>query len=156
MKKKGRKGPMTQPHVYEIYIRSTAEQVWQAIVDPDLTQKYYYGGRVEARWQVGEAYRYVGADGEVDIEGTILEVDPGKYLVTTFKPKWFPQPTEEPSRLTWAIDDLQALSLLRVVHEHIDDESYQEGQFHRGWLYILSGLKSVLETGEGLPEIPEG
>ena len=148
---------MTQvfsPHIYEIYIRSTADQVWQAIVDPDLTQRYYYGGRVESRWHVGAPYHYVGSAGEIDIEGHILEIEPQKRLVTTFEPKWFPQTTQEPSKLTWVIDDLQTLSLLKLTHENIDDESFREGWFHRGWLYILSGLKSVLETGEGLPEIP--
>jgi uncharacterized protein YndB with AHSA1/START domain len=148
---------MTQvspPHIYEIYIRSTAEQVWQAIVDPDLTQKYYYGGRVESRWQVGSPYHYVGKSGEIDIEGRILEIEPQQRLVTTFEPKWFPSTAQEPSKLTWAIDDLETLSLLKLTHENIDDESFRTGQFHQGWLYILSGLKSAIETGEGLPEIP--
>ena len=142
------------PHTYELYIRSTAEQVWRAIVDPDLTQKYYFGGRVESRWQIEAPYHYVGPDGEIDIEGHVLEIEPHKRLVTTFKPKWFPQPTQEPSKLTWTIEDLQTFSLLTLTHEHIDDESFSEGQFHRGWLYVLSGLKSVLETGEGLPDLP--
>ncbi|HET8843051.1 MAG TPA: SRPBCC domain-containing protein, partial [Ktedonobacteraceae bacterium] len=142
------------PHIYEIYIRSTAEQVWQAIIDPDLTEKYYYGGRFQTRLEPGARYHYVNAEGESDIEGTILEVEPQKRLVTTFEPKWFPQTAQEPSKISWVVEDLQTLSLLKLIHENIDDESYEAGQFHRGWLYILSGLKSALETGEGLPQIP--
>lgn len=78
-------------HVYETVVRAMPEQVWQALTTPDLTQKYYFGCRVESDWQEGSPCRYYGAQGAVNLDGKILEITPQQRLVTTFEPKWVPQ-----------------------------------------------------------------
>ncbi|MBV9689942.1 MAG: SRPBCC family protein [Ktedonobacteraceae bacterium] len=143
----------TTSHVYEIFIRSTPERIWQALTDGDLTQKYYFGCRVESDWKVGSTCNYYGPKGTIDLEGKIVEIEPQQRLVTTFEPKWFPPSEEKPSILTWEIQPMQVVSQVKLTHAEIDDASFEAGQLHMGWLYCLSSLKSLLETGEGLPDI---
>jgi Uncharacterized conserved protein len=143
----------TPIHVYETVIKSTPEQVWQALTDPELTQKYYFNCRVESDWQKGSACRYYGARGTVDLDGTILEIEPQHLLVTTFEPKWVPDTGASPSKLTWEIQPLRGVSLVRLTHTDIDDTSFEAGRMHLGWVYSLSSLKSLLETGKSLPNM---
>lgn len=143
----------TFPHVYEIFIRSTPERIWQALTDGDLTQKYYFDCRVESDWKPGSTCSYYNPKGTVDLEGEVLEIEPQSRLVTTFKQKWFPQPEEKASTLKWEIQPMQVVSQVKLTHADIDDASFEAGQMHMGWLYCLSSLKSMLETGEGLPDI---
>ena len=140
-------------HVYEIFIRATPDRIWQALTDGTLTQKYYFNTRVESDWQPGSSLLYHGPRGTVDLDGKILEIAPGERLVTTFEPKWFPQTDSTPSTLAWEIQDMHVVTQVKLTHADIDDASFEAGQMHLGWVYCLSGLKRLLETGEGLPDI---
>jgi uncharacterized protein YndB with AHSA1/START domain len=144
----------TADHVYEIVIRSTPDQVWQALTDGEFTQRYYFNTRVESDWQPGSLCRYYDPKGNVSLEGEILEIEPQRSLKTTFKPMWVPQSEGgQLSTLSWEIQALGPVSSVKLTHAGIDDASFQAGRMHLGWVYALSSLKSLLETGEPLPNI---
>jgi uncharacterized protein YndB with AHSA1/START domain len=144
----------TSTHEYEIVVLSTPEAVWQALTNGEQTQKYYFGCRVESDWQVGSSCRYYGPKGGVDLDGEIIEIEPQQRLLTTFKPMWFPQKEgEKPSTLTWQIIPLGPTSQIKLTHSDVDDAAFEAGRMHMGWVYCLSSLKTLLETGESLPNI---
>ncbi len=147
---------MTQhnAHVYEIMIGSTPEKVWQALTDGEFTQKYYFGSRFESDWKSGSSYRAYGPGGDIDSEGDVVTVDSPAHLVTTFKPLWIPDAAV--STTDWEIQAVGPVTLVKLTHSNIDDASFESAQFHSGWIYVLSSLKSLLETGEGLPNIMAG
>jgi len=141
-------------HQYEIIVNSSPLAVWQALTEGEQTQKYYFGCRVESDWQRGSACRYYGPGGSVDLDGEIIEIEPQRHLLTTFDPKWFP-PVEDaqPSTLNWQIIPVGPTTEVKLIHADIDDATFEAGQMHLGWVYCLSSLKSLLETGEPLPNI---
>jgi uncharacterized protein YndB with AHSA1/START domain len=135
--------------VYQVSIRTTPERLWQALTDGDLTRRYYFGAAVEGDWRPGGAYRYARPDGGTLIDGEIIETDPPRRLVTTFRPHFAGDPaTVNVSRVAWEIEPAGELCKLTLVHEGIRDEG--DG-FVDGWVRIVSALKTLLETGEALP-----
>lgn len=137
-------------HVYEIIIDGSAERVWQALTDGEITQKYFFDTRVEANWKVGSTFHFYNQDGSLSSEGKILEIKPQSHLKTTWKPLWI---GDVSSTLTWDIQSLGAMTLLKLEHTDVDDAFFAEGQFHTGWIYVLSNMKSVLEAGKPLPSL---
>jgi uncharacterized protein YndB with AHSA1/START domain/DNA-binding transcriptional ArsR family regulator len=150
---------MTAPptHVFEIYIATTPERLWQALTDPALTQRYYYDTRVASGWRVGDPITYTWTDGTVTIEGQIVEADPPRRLVHTFHFTRDPeQAAERPSRVTWEIDQMGDACRLRLTHDEFEGETSTYRSVGKGWSPILSGLKTLLETGTALSiELPE-
>jgi uncharacterized protein YndB with AHSA1/START domain/DNA-binding transcriptional ArsR family regulator len=136
--------------VFEIFIRATPEQIWRALTDGALTPQYYIGTRVESTWQVGAPYRYIAPDGQALLVGEVLEIDPPHHLVTTFQPTWAAPADSQPSRVTWAIAPAGPACRVTVTHEGLDPASALTPQLSSGWAEILSGLKTLLETGEPL------
>ncbi|MDZ4718417.1 MAG: SRPBCC domain-containing protein [Roseiflexaceae bacterium] len=136
--------------VFEIYIRTTPERLWQALIDGTLTPNYYIGTRVESSWEPGAPYRYLTPDGVALLEGVVLEIDPPRRLVTTFSPTWGTAEDAHPSKVTWAIEPTGATCRVTVIHENLDPLSELTPQLATGWAQILSGLKTWLETGEPL------
>ncbi len=140
--------PMSEPkHVYEVYIRATPEQVWQALTDPELTKQYYYGNTVESDWTPGASLVYRNPDGTEAIHCEVVEADAPKRLVHTFV---FPGTDESPSRCTWSIEPRGEATLLTLTHDDFDGETQTFRSVAHGWVSILSGLKTVLETGQPL------
>jgi uncharacterized protein YndB with AHSA1/START domain len=133
--------------VYEIYIRTTPERLWEAITDPDIRKKYNFGAGAFSDWKVGSPYQ-MGADGERLLgEGEILEVDPPHKLVHTMTALWGDDvKAEGASRVTWEITQIEDSCSLRVTHDQLRDGA--NDQLFGGWPMILSGLKTWLETGE--------
>ena len=136
--------------VFEIFIRSTPEQIWQALTDGALTPQYYVGARVESSWTVGAPYSYITPDGVALISGEILEITPPHRLVTTFSPSFGTVEDARPSKVTWAIESTGPTCRVTVTHEGLDIASALTPQLVTGWAQILSGLKTLLETGEPL------
>lgn len=143
----------TMEKVFEIYIKTSPQQLWDAITDPDLRSRYNFGVRVESDWTEGSGYR--ASAGPVEIStGENIEVDPPRRLVQTFNALWpsaegAPPVTEEPtSRVTWEIEQVQDSCRLRVIHDQLREGANEE--LFGGWPMILSGLKTLLETGEDL------
>jgi uncharacterized protein YndB with AHSA1/START domain/DNA-binding transcriptional ArsR family regulator len=142
-------------HVYEVYIRTSPERLWQAITSPEYTTRYFYGGQYETSWQPGSAYRTVLQDGTTPFEGTILEADPPRRLVYTFHYVGDPETApEHASRVTWEIAPVGGAEMckLSVVHDGFaPGEVLTYRKVGGGWPFILSNLKTLLETGEVLP-----
>jgi uncharacterized protein YndB with AHSA1/START domain len=143
--------PMTAPaQVYEIYIRTTPERLWQALTDGELTKQYYYNTEVRSDLRVGSPFRYYAGD-DVLLDGEILEADPPRRLVTTFSALWSPDvAADPPSRITYEIEPMGAACRLRMIHDGFATETATYHEVAGGWSPILSGLKTLLETGEPL------
>lgn len=139
----GDRGSMS---VFEIYIRTTPERLWEAITDPELRAKYSFGIGVESDWTPGSTYR-AGVPGVIEISsGENLEVDPPRLLVQSFTAHWSDQvEAEGTSRVTWEIEPVGSSCCLRVTHDQLSPGANSE--LFGGWPMILSGLKTLLETG---------
>jgi uncharacterized protein YndB with AHSA1/START domain len=134
--------------VFEIYIKTTPERLWEAITDSELRSKYNFGVGIESDWTPGS--RYAAASGPVPIaEGENLEVDPPRRLVQSFNALWGDGvKAEGTSRVAWEIEPVGDSCRLTVVHDELRDGANDE--LYGGWPMILSGLKTLLETGETL------
>jgi uncharacterized protein YndB with AHSA1/START domain/DNA-binding transcriptional ArsR family regulator len=135
--------------VFEIYIKTTPEKLWEAITDPELRATYSFGVQTHSEWTRGSSYT-ASVPGGIDIaEGENLEVDPPRRLVQTFKALWSDDVKEEgASRVTWEIDPVGDSCRLTVTHDQLREGANPE--LYGGWPMILSGLKTLLETGETL------
>ena len=136
--------------VFEIYIKTSPERLWEAITDSEMRKRYSFGVGTESDWTQGSEYRS-GVPGVVDISsGENVEVDPPRRLVQTFKALWSDEVEREgTSRVTWEIEPVGDDSCqLRVIHDQLPEGA--NSQLWGGWPMILSGLKTLLETGEDL------
>ena len=134
--------------IYEIYIKTTPERLWQAITDTEMRKKYQFGVAVTSAWTQGSPYEAKGGDFPV-LEGENLEVDPPRKLVQTYRALWGADVREEgTSRVTWIIEPVGDSCLLKVTHDQLREGANE--QLFGGWPMILSGLKTLLETGEKL------
>ena len=139
-------------HVYQAYIAAEPKEVWEAITNGDYTVRYFYGTRVESDWTEGSEVRYLGADGSVVADGRVIAIDPPHRLEYTFVAHWDPElEAEGPSREVWLIEDANGASKLTVELYDTPADSKRFADFSGGFPYIISGLKSVLETGKSLP-----
>ncbi|WP_425444609.1 SRPBCC family protein [Streptomyces phaeoluteigriseus] len=141
-------------YVYVTYIRATSKEVWQALTDADLTARYWGHANV-SDWEPGSAWEHRRADGSgvVDVVGTVLAAEPPTRLVITFEDTPdAPQP-REPSVVTFLVEPHQDIVRLTVTHEKLPDREMLGGISH-GWPAVLANLKSLLETGEVLPQAP--
>jgi uncharacterized protein YndB with AHSA1/START domain len=139
-------------HVMQIYIQTTPERLWQALTESDLTKEYYFGSEIEADWQEGGHYRYPNPAGGTYVEGEVLEIDPPRRLVMSFKPVWWQNGEEEPpvSTVTWEIEPAGPACKLTLTHEGLDLASPGAQGLIGGWTQIISALKTLLETGQPL------
>lgn len=143
--------PMERPrHVFQVYIRTSPEQLWQAITDPEFTLRYFHRGRVESDWSVGDRVVYWIGD-EVVVAGSVVEADPPRRLVTTWSFRRNPELRDDPpSRVSWEIEAIGDACKLTVVHDEFPGETRTFRSVGSGWPLVLSSLKSLLETGQGL------
>jgi uncharacterized protein YndB with AHSA1/START domain/DNA-binding transcriptional ArsR family regulator len=137
-------------HVFRTYIRTTPEALWRALTESEFTTRYYFASTIESTWEKGAPYA-MHIDGRLAVDGEVLEVDPPRRLVQTFRPHWKEgMAGDRQSRVTWEIEQQGNVCLLTVVH---DQWTTTEGMYEQaagGWPLILSGLKTLLETGEPL------
>ena len=135
--------------VFEIYIKTTPERLWEAITDSEMRSKYTFGSGVESDWTAGSSYKTVhpSANGPIS-EGENLEVDPPRRHVQSFNALWSDDvKAAGASRVTWEIQPIGDDSCrLRVTHDQLREGA--NGELYGGWPMILSGLKTWLETGE--------
>jgi uncharacterized protein YndB with AHSA1/START domain len=138
--------------VYTIYIASTPEKVWEALTSAEFSRKYFFGNSVEVDLRVGGAYIVRTPDGALHISGEVMECDPPKRLTFTFNVNW-PELIEKlgPTLVTYEIEaagDAVKLTMLQSQDRPLSDDILSGGR--TGWPAILSSLKSVLETGNGM------
>jgi uncharacterized protein YndB with AHSA1/START domain len=140
----------TMEKVFEIYIKTTPERLWQALTDPDERAKYNFGCRVTSDWAPGSEYQMSGPGGEgLWGRGENLEVEPPLRLVQSMNVFWDKDvEAEGTSRVTYEIEPVGDSCRLRVTHDQMREGA--NDQIYGGWPMILSGLKTFIETGEEL------
>jgi uncharacterized protein YndB with AHSA1/START domain len=141
----------TTTQVYRVFIRATPEAIWDAITKPEFTAQYFYGMRIE----VTPERRRTIAPNEEDAFGDdpILEYDPPRKLVHGWRAKWNPElAAEEQSRVTWEIEPRgDGVTLLTLVHDRLEGApKTAAGVSGEGWMRVISGLKTFVETGKPL------
>jgi uncharacterized protein YndB with AHSA1/START domain len=134
--------------VFEIYIRTTPDRLWEAITDPEIRSKYNFGAEVHSDWAVGSRLEMGVRDASGLLgDGEILEIDPPRRLVHTLVALWSDEVKGEgASRVTWEIEPVGDSCRLVVTHDELAEDANPE--LYGGWPMILSGLKTWLETGQ--------
>ncbi len=134
--------------VFEIYIKTTPERLWEAITNPEMRTKYTFGLTVTSDWKKGSRYQGTSPLSPTPIlEGTNLEVDPPRRLVQAYNALWSDDvKAEGTSRVTWEIEPVGDSCCLTVTHDQLREGANSE--LYGGWPMILSGLKTLLETGQ--------
>lgn len=138
--------------VYVLYIRTSADKLWNAITDPELTRQYFHSTEVKSDFRKGSTIDYMltGDDGKTRsaVTGDIVEVEPMRRLVHSFG---FPSNEDPPSTVTYEMEEMGDVVKLTLTHEFESEDDTFRGT-RDGWPPILSGLKTLLETGEPLPK----
>jgi uncharacterized protein YndB with AHSA1/START domain len=141
----------TATQVYQVFIKATPEAIWEAITKPDFTTRYFHGARIEVtgNWRTTRS-----ADGSESWgDGPVFEFDPPRKLAHEWVSAYDPElASEEPSRVTWEIEPQDGgYSLLTVTHDRLEGAPKTAESVHGvGWMMVLSGLKTLLETGDPL------
>ncbi|HEU5362751.1 MAG TPA: SRPBCC family protein [Gaiellaceae bacterium] len=136
--------------VYQVFIKASAEEIWDAITKPEFTQQYFYGARISV---VPDRYHSLGPDDAVWGDAGVEEFDPPRRLVHGWRSMYDPEmAAEEESRVTWEIEPHDGgVCLLTVVHDRLEGAPKTAASVSgRGWTMVLSGLKTLLETGKPL------
>lgn len=134
--------------VFEIYIKTTPERLWEAITDPTIRARYNFGSGAYSDWKPGSKIdlRAENFDGLLG-EGEVLEADPPRRLVHTMLAHFSPEAEAEGfSRVTWEIEPVGDSCRLTLIHDQMREGA--SDQIYGGWPMVLSGLKTWLETGE--------
>lgn len=132
--------------VYRIFIRASAEELWRAITNPGFTARYFHGARITV---VPERYKSLGPNGDTWADEDVFEFDPPRRLVHGWRSLYSDEFADEPaSRVTWEIEPQDdAVCLLTVTHDRLDDSPKTAASVSgRGWMHVLSALKTLLET----------
>jgi uncharacterized protein YndB with AHSA1/START domain len=135
--------------VYNIVIKATPEAVFEAITRPEFTERYFYGARITV---VPDRYTSLGPDGEVWADESVYEYDPPRRLVHGWRSRYSPElASEDESRVTWEIEPRDnGTCVLTVIHDRLEGAPKTAAAVSGGWMTVLSGLKTLLETGEPL------
>jgi uncharacterized protein YndB with AHSA1/START domain len=141
-------------HSYVTYIRTAPEKLWTALTTADFTKQYFFGRSIESNWKIGAPVKYWQEDGTLDISGRVLVCDPPRFMSFTWHVEWIEEFRNLPEAVVaFRLDpmgDVVRLTLEKHFPVAIDPKYLESGR--RGWPAILSGLKTLLETGKPLPE----
>jgi uncharacterized protein YndB with AHSA1/START domain len=140
----------TATQIYQVFIRATPEQIWEAITTPEFTARYFHGARITV---TPEHLRSIGTDDSLWGDETVSEYDPPRRLVHSWRSLYDPELGAEPaSRVTWEIEPADSgVCSLTVVHDQLEQSPKTAASVGGpGWMFVLSGLKTLLETGEPL------
>jgi len=141
---------MSSTQIYEVFIRTTPAALWRALLDPEMTRKYFHGTLVRTTAKPGTAIVYEMPSGAVAVEGEILEADEPRRLVHTWIVKYDPELATERSTVTWEIEQRGEVCKLTATHELVNAPKVAKHVGSEGWSHVLSGLKTLLETGQPL------
>jgi len=140
--------PTTQ--IYQLFIKTTPEKLWRALLDPELTRRYFHGTLVRTTAKPGEAIVYELPNGSRAVDGEVIEADPPRKLVHTWTIRYDPSLSHERSTVTWTIEPRGDVCLLTAKHELSNAPGTAKNVAGEGWMHVLSGLKTLLETGATL------
>ena len=138
--------------VYRVFIRSTPQRIWEAITQPEFTARYFHGAHIRA---TADGYVSHGPDGSIWGESTVAEFDPPRRLVHGWRSLYDPEMGQEAeSRVTWEIEpEPGGYCLVTVTHDRLEGAPRTAASVAgRGWMFVLSGLKTLLETGHPLTD----
>ena len=145
-------GLTTESIVYVIYIAAAPERIWTALTSSEFTRQYFFGRSVESDWKKGSPWMLRMPDGRIDVRGEVRASDPPRKLVLSWNIDWSPVELPE-CVVTYEIESVgENLVRLTMTEAHptpIPAHLLEGGR--KGWPMILSGLKSLLETGRPLP-----
>lgn len=141
---------MSRPTMFHtVFVNCRPEDAWRAITDGDMTVQYFYGTKVESTWEADAAIRYLGPDGEVVADGVVIAIDAPHRLEMSFHPRWNPDlDAEGPVREVWTVETADDATKVSVETWDVDSDSKTYAEFIEGFPYILSAMKTVLESGE--------
>jgi uncharacterized protein YndB with AHSA1/START domain len=143
--------PSEMTQLYQVFIKSNPERIWNAITRAEDTSRYFHGAHVEADLRVGGKFWYHAPDkSKLWGDGEVLELDPPKRLVTTWHALWDEETAKEkPSRVIWEIEPQEGgYCKLTVVHDRLESAPLTAKHVSgAGWMFVLSGLKTLVETG---------
>ena len=138
-------------HRYQAIIKASPDDVWHAIVDGDQTVQYFYATRVASTWEVGAPVTYALPYGSLAADGEILAIDPGRRVELTFQARWDPELLADgPAREVWLVEPADGVTKLTVEVYDLAPDSKTLGNFVDGLPEIISGMKTLLETGAPL------
>jgi uncharacterized protein YndB with AHSA1/START domain len=142
----------TETQVYQVFIKASPERIWEAITTPEFTVQYFHGGRINAGPDRLVSH---GPNGEVRRDEEVFEYDPPRRLVHSWRSLYDPElAAEEPSRVSWEIEPHEGgFAKLTVIHDRLEGAPKTAASVAGdGWMFVLSGLKTLLETGEPLSD----
>jgi uncharacterized protein YndB with AHSA1/START domain len=147
----------SEQQVYELFIRTTPEALWQAITDGQVTRQYFFGTAIKSSFEPGARLVYEAPDGSPVVSGKVVACERGKSLAHTWKVHYDPALLDEESTVRWSIEPRGSACKLTAVHEleRAPKTAANVGVGKDGWSVVLSGLKTLLETGSPL-ELPLG
>lgn len=143
---------MPETQVYVIFIRTTPEKLWAALTDGELTKKYFFGETVRSDFKRGSEWHSEGPAGTRDVEGQVIESDPPRRLVITWHILYEAALSKELSKVTYLIEKRGEACKLTVLHDCAEAPLTAKHVSENGWHWVLSTLKTWLETGEALPQ----
>ena len=146
---------MTDPRpaqVYTVYIRAPREKVWEAITRPEFTRRYFFGSQPQTTWKPGDRLLWTEANTERElVDGEVIEYDRPRRLVHSWIVKYDEDLTPEgPSRVTWELEETEGVTKLTAIHDDFAKGSKVYENVAGGWPLVLSGLKTLVETGAPL------
>ena len=139
----------TTTQVYQVFIKASPEVIWDAITKPEFTSKYFHGVTIDTSPEERRSY----SGSELKSVQEVLEFEPPRRLVHSWISYYDSEmAAEEPSRVSWEIEPQEGdYSLLTVVHDQLEGAPKTAASVSgAGWMMVLSGLKTLLETGEPL------
>ncbi len=137
--------------VYVTFIRTTPQKLWQALLEPEFTRQFWLGITLESTWKPGASWRMLYPDGRLGDSGEVIECEPPKRLVLSWRQEASAELKAEGfTRMTCEIQQHETLCKLTIVHQIDKPESKMIQAVSNGWPIVLSGLKSLLETGKSL------
>lgn len=138
---------------YQTWIRAPKDKVWQALTTPEFTSQYFHATHIESTWEKdADVFYRMAPGGDIAVDGKVLEVDPPNRLVISWHVRYDEQAIKEaPSRVTFSLEESKGQTRLRIVHDNFPENSVIFDGISEGWPWIVSSLKSLLETGEPLP-----
>lgn len=142
----------THRQVHELFIRTSPERLWESLTHGELTPNYFFGTVVKSTFERGAPIRYVSPDGSPAVEGEVLECEPRRLLVHTWKILYDASLQDETSKVRWQVEPCGNACRVVVVHDftHAPKTAAHLGEGQCGWSAVMSGLKTFLETGERL------
>jgi uncharacterized protein YndB with AHSA1/START domain len=143
--------PSVSRYVYVTYIRTTPERLWSALTDPEFMRRYWFDMHQESEWQPGASWKMLFADGRVADAGEVVEVDPPRRLVLSWRNEFRPElKAEGPTRCVYELEPVAGTGTVKLTVTHSADrpDAKTIQAVSGGWPLILSNLKSLLETGE--------